>query len=142
MRMKLRFFFMIGMIALMIACNKNKNHPVPIVPTNVTININLPSYVDLNNVGGWAYVNGGSKGIIVYRRAVDDFVAWDRHSPADNGSCNDPLVPDTDNFLQLNDACSDATFSLFDGSPLSESEFGLRAYQTYWDGVDELRIYN
>ncbi|NBW83641.1 hypothetical protein EBR21_18000, partial [bacterium] len=73
-------------------------HPVPFVPVDITIDIQLPSYSDLQGVGGWTYLNGGSKGIIVYRKGIDEFVAFDRHSPADvNGSCPLPLYPDEQN---------------------------------------------
>jgi hypothetical protein len=125
------------------ACNKNSNNPVPSIPFDITIDINLPSYNSLTGVGGWCYVYGGSRGIIVYRRAIDEFIAFDRHSPADpDGKCAQPLVPDSSNFLQLNDTCSGAKFSLFDGSPISGSAYGLRQYQTVYGGSNLLRIYN
>lgn len=141
--MKLRFIFIALFAILIVACNKNKTHPVPSIPFDVTIDINLPSYNALIGVGGWTYVNGGSRGIIVYRRALDEFVAFDRHSPADpEGDCPQPLYPDPDNFLQLIDSCSGARFSLYDGSPISGSEFGLRMYQTVYNGTNLVRIYN
>ncbi|MGV3630000.1 MAG: hypothetical protein ACO1O6_02290 [Bacteroidota bacterium] len=115
---------------------------MPSIPFDITIYINLPSYSSLEGVGGWTYVSGGSKGIVVYRKSYDEFVAFDRHSPADDGNCEFPLTTDPDNFLQLNDSCTGAKFSLFDGSPMSGSEYGLRQYQTYWDGGSGLRIYN
>lgn len=143
-RMNLRFIFVALTLVLVIgACKKSANHPVPSIPFDITINITLPSYSELNGVGGYAFVAGGSKGIIVYRRGVDDFVAFDRHSPADvEGSCATPLTPDTNNFLVLQDACNNASFSLYDGSPISGSEFGLRQYQTVWNGNESLRIFN
>lgn len=141
--MKLRFILILVLGSLFSACKKNTAHPVPYIPFDITIDISLPSYSDLNGVGGYAFVNGGSKGIIVYRRGVDDFVAFDRHSPADpEGTCPTPLTPDTSNFLMLNDACSNAVFSLYDGSPVSGSEYGLRQYQTSWGGSNLLRIFN
>lgn len=127
---------------LCVSSCKKHIHPVPNIPFDITININLPSYSDLTGVGGYAFVEGGSKGIIVYRRSPNEFVAFDRHSPANEGECPDPLIPNADNFLQLDDQCSDAQFSLFDGSPISGSEIGLRMYVTYFDGVSNLRIYN
>lgn len=133
------FFFL---LAGLVSCKKNKNHPVPSIPFDITIYINLPSYSSLEAVGGWTYVSGGSKGIVVYRKSVDEFVAFDRHSPAEEGTCEKPLTTDPDNFLQLNDSCSGAKFSLFDGSIISGSDFGLRQYQTYWNGSTSLRIYN
>jgi hypothetical protein len=128
---------------LVSGCNKNKIHPVPNIPFDITIDINLPSYNALIGVGSYAYLNGGSRGIIVYRRNIDEFVAFDRHSPVDaDGSCPEPLYPDPDNFLMLIDSCGPAKFSLFDGSPVEGSEFGLRQYQTIYNGTNLLRIYN
>jgi hypothetical protein len=141
--MKLRFIFIALMVFIWTSCRKNNSNPVPSIPFDMTIDINLPSYSALIGVGGWTYVAGGSKGIIVYRRAIDEFVAFDRHSPADpEGSCPQPLIPDTNNFLQLNDSCSGAKFSLYDGSPISGSDYGLRQYQTVYNGSNLLRIYN
>ncbi len=140
--MKVRIILFL-MLSVAVSCRKNRNHPVPSIPFDITINMSLPSYSELQGVGGWAYVAGGSKGIIVYRKSYDEFVAFDRHSPADGGTeCATPLTPDSTNFLQLNDICTGATFSLYDGSPMSGSELGLRQYQVVWDGNYTLRIYN
>lgn len=126
------------------SCKKNNNeYPVPNIPFDITINIDFPSYSSLIGVGGWLYLQGGSRGIIVYRNTMDSFVAFDRHSPEDpNGECYEALTIDSINFLQLNDKCSGATFSLYDGSSIKGSKFGLRQYQTYWNGTNILRIYN
>lgn len=142
--MKVRFILFLLVFGLVAACTKNNEHPVPNIPFDITIDMSLPSYSALMGVSGWAYVNGGSRGIIVYRRGVNDFVAFDRHSPADpvGSPCDQPLVPDDNNFLQLNDTCNNATFSLYDGSPMSNSVYGLRMYQAMWDGNQSLRIYN
>ena len=73
---------------------RNNNHPVPNVPFDVIIDINLPTYSDLIGVSGYAMVNAGSRGVIVYRRGIEEFIAFDRHSPADvDGSCALPLTP-------------------------------------------------
>lgn len=141
--MKVRFILFLVLSLVLFACKKNKQHPVPSIPFDMSIDITLPSYSTLNGVGGYAYVAGGSRGIIVYRRSIDEFMAFDRHSPMDpEGTCQHPLYPDTSNFLQLNDSCSGAKFSLYDGSPISGSDFGLRQYQTIYDGSNILRIYN
>jgi hypothetical protein len=44
--------------------------------------------------------------------------------------------------LQLDDDCSSAVFSLYDGSAISGSDYGLRQYQTFFDGSSSLRVYN
>lgn len=141
--MRLRSLVWLVTVMLFMACNKNNQNPVPNIPIDITIDIALPSYMNLQGVGGYAYVNGGSKGIIVYRRSIGEFVAFDRHSPADaEGVCNQPLYPDANNFLELIDSCNNARFSLYDGSPISNSTFGLRQYATQFNGSNLLRIYN
>lgn len=141
--MKIQLILFLMFVGSLTACKKNKIHPVPDIPFDITIDINLPSYNALIGVGGYAYVNGGSRGLIVYRRSIEEFVAFDRHSPVDpDAICPEPLYPDPDNFLVLVDSCSNATFSLYDGSPISGSEFGLRQYQTSYNGSNLVRIYN
>jgi hypothetical protein len=141
--MKYLFFSLLCFVLLSSSCVKNNQNPVPSIPFDITIDVYLPSYNQLQGVGGWTYVNGGSRGIIVYRRSLNEFIAFDRHSPADAaGTCFLPLFPDTNNFLQLNDTCNSATFSLYDGSAISGSQFGLRQYATQFDGSNLLRIYN
>lgn len=140
--MKIRIIALL-LLTIVISCKKNRSHPVPSIPFDIAINISLPSYSQLQGVGGWTYVTGGSRGIIVYRKSYDEFVAFDRHSPAVGGTeCATPLTPDSTNFLQLNDICTGAKFSLYDGSPISGSELGLRQYQAIWDGGYIVRIYN
>ena len=124
-------------------CDKGKQNPIPYVPFDITIDIQLPSYNELQGVGGWSYVNGGSRGIIVYRKGIDEFVAFDRHSPVDpDGICDFPLFPDSENFLLLKDTCNNASFSMYDGSPVSNSAFGLRQYAVQFNGSNLVRIYN
>ena len=130
---------------MFVGCTKYNQHPVPYFTFDANINLTLPSYSDLQGVGGWAYVNGaGSKGLVVYRRSVNEFVAFDRHSPAPDGfDCESGLVTDPDNFLILNDPCSNARFSLYDGSIVNgDTEWGLRQYMTNYNGGQTLRIYN
>ena len=112
--MKVRFILFILLTFSLGGCVKNSEHPVPNLPFDITIDLALPSYNSLIGVSGWAYVNVGSKGVIVYRRGIDEFIAFDRHSPADiNGECDYPLFPDNNNYLVLKDSCNNATFSLY-----------------------------
>jgi hypothetical protein len=141
--MKLKTSTLIVSLFLILGCRKNQNNPIPNIPFDLLIDISLPAYNSLNGVGGWCYVNGGSRGIIVYRRALDEFVAFDRHSPEDmNVTCPEPLFPNPDNFLQLLDSCNNASFSLYDGMPITNSVLSLRQYATVFDGNNLLRIYN
>lgn len=48
-----------------------------------------------------------------------------------------------DNYLILDDPCSNSQFSLYDGSVISgDSKWGLRKYETQYSGGNSLRIYN
>jgi len=145
--MKIRIILMLAILTVLSACNRNNRHPVPYFQFDVTLNLNLPSYSPLMGVGGWAYLdNAGSRGVIIYRSSTNQFVAFDRHSPADEaGNCPSPLYPDPDNFFKLIDECNDGLFSLLDGSPWNDSqytEWGLRAYETFFDGGTNLRVFN
>ena len=142
LKLKIRIIFLIGIVLLSFSCKKTANHPIPSVPFDITVNTSLPSYNSLQGVGGWAYVIGGIQGIVVYRKSSDEFVAFDRKSPIVSSECKQPLTTNPDNFLQLDDSCTKAKFSLYDGSPISGSEFGLRQYQTQWNGSSTLRIFN
>ncbi|RFC55478.1 Rieske (2Fe-2S) protein [Brumimicrobium aurantiacum] len=139
-----KYIFLI-VVVLFLGCNKNSNHPVPYYSFDENVNLTLPAYSPLQGVGGWAYVSSiGSKGVVVYRQSMNNFVAFDRHSPA-NGSleCETGLEVDEDNFLILNDPCSDAQFSLYDGSIIGgDTEWGLRSYMVEYYGGQYIRIYN
>lgn len=139
--MKIVIFFCLICISFS-ACKKTSSNPVANIPFDISINLNLPSYSALQGIGGYCYVEGGVQGIVVYRKSNDEFVAFDRQSPASQTKCITPLIINKDNFLQLDDSCTQAKFSLFDGSAISGSEVGLRAYQTYWNKGNLLRIYN
>ena len=124
------------------SCNENGQHPIPNLPVNIYVNLNLPAYQDLNVPGGWAYVNGGSKGIIVYRN-FDNFVALDRHTTyTPDSSCAIAEV-DSVNFFTINDPCSASQYNILDGTVTKgPAQWGLRPYFTSWDGNFTLQITN
>ena len=143
--MNIRIIIFLAIAFSLFACNKTKQHPVPYFSFNANINLTLPSYVDLQGVGGWAYVTGvGSKGVVIYRQSQQNFVAFDRHSPAEGSmDCATGLEVDANNFLILNDPCSDAQFSLYDGSIIGgDTKWGLRSYIVEFNGGQTVRIYN
>lgn len=139
-----RFFWILGLLTniLLTSCEKNGSNPVPSVPVSISLNLDLPAYNTLKSPGGWVYVNGGSKGIVVYRN-FDEFVAMDRHSTYDV-ECDSAIVSvDENNFLQLNDACSDSKYNMLDGTVIEgPAKWGLRRYNTTWDGTYSVYIYN
>lgn len=85
---KLLFFSLLAF--LFAGCgDKNKDDDIPVVPVNINIDLNINSSAPLNNVGGYIYVTGGNKGIIVFHNFDNNFLAIERtcsYHPYD--SCN------------------------------------------------------
>jgi len=127
---------------MFISSCKEEKYPIPNVPVNITINLDLPSYLPLNAPGGYVYVSGGSRGIVVYRH-FDEFVALDRHSTYNSDEECAVVSVDPDNIFELEDTCSGSRFSIMNGCVIQgPAKFGLKKYTTYWDGAYTVNIYN
>jgi len=119
------------------SCNKD-NQPVvngvPFVAVNVLINTNNPAYFDIQVPGGWVYHAAGSRGLIIYRRSQDVFVAMDRHCPfRPQDGCQ--VNMDQSAVFSEDTGCCSSQFGVNDGSILQGP-----AVQTF-DGTF-LRIFN
>jgi Rieske Fe-S protein len=117
------------------SCSKNNSaNVIPNVLVDVVININEPSSFELQPIGGWVYVNGGSRGLLVYHANEDEFICYDRHSTYDvNAYCQTNV--DSTGFKIL-DPCSGSVFSIFDGNPIQgPATIGLKSYPTSFDGT-------
>ncbi len=131
----------LALLLLAASCRKESATGVPPVQLDVTININLPEYADLQVPGGWVYMTGGSLGLIVYRKNTDEFAAMDRHCPfLPENQCR--VIVDESQVLARDTACCGSAFLLLDGSVTEgESPFGLKTYHTIFNGTT-LRIYD
>ena len=102
----------LGLSAL-VCCSKTDNQQVPYAPVNIQVNINNPQYIELNHPGGWIYMTGALKGLILYRKDQGVINAFDRLSPyPDEGGC--VLVVDSSGVFAW-DTCSASKWLLFDG---------------------------
>ncbi len=129
------------MLTLLLAGCKKKNDDVPDTYVNVTIYTTEPSFANLNAVGGWIYVNAGYKGIIVYRKSPQDFVALERACTFDPESACDGVVVQSDNF-SAKDTCCGSVFQIYDGAVIQNpASSPLTQYRTSYDGTT-LHIYN
>jgi len=91
--------------------------------------------------GGWTYVNGGSRGIIIYRVSNDQFNAYDRHCTYDSSNSCALVSVDVTNINGLDDCCG-SKFLLTDGSITNgPANLPLKKYQTNFDG-QVLRVFN
>ncbi|PJB13996.1 MAG: hypothetical protein CO118_10880 [Flavobacteriales bacterium CG_4_9_14_3_um_filter_32_8] len=123
------------------SCSKNNDSNIPLVTVNIIIHINDPAYNMLTVPGGWTYLNGGSRGIIVYRASNDVFQAYDRHCTFDSSNSCALVSVEVNNITGFDDCCG-SKFILTDGSVTQgPANLPLKQYQTSFDG-NELRIYN
>lgn len=130
------------LIGITQSCKKNTNN-VPYVPVDVYINISLPAYSNLNVIGGWAYVSGGNKGLIVYRQAADVFMAYDRICTYNvSNSCGSVDVDSSGSYAIC--SCDGSKYQLYDGQVVKgPATFALKQYQTsYNDMNNTLHIFN
>ena len=78
------------------SCKKdNSDDIIPYVPVNTTIYLSLPEYAPLNSIGNSVFIDGGYRGLVVYRRALTEFVAYDRACPYDPTATGAKLVLDS-----------------------------------------------
>lgn len=136
-----RIIYFFTALLFLTSC-KEEAYPIPNVPVNIILNLDLPSYQVLNSPGGTVYVNGGSRGLVVYRD-FDQFVALDRHSTYNSQDECAVVQINPDNMFELIDTCSGSRFSIINGAVLEgPAKFGLKRYTTYWDGAYSVSIYN
>ena len=141
-----KFKFLIGLVFILfvgfVSCKKNSDDYVPNVAVNVTIYPSNPQYFRLSTVGGWAYVNGGVRGIVVYRNSINDFTAYDRNcSYQPLNSCSTVQVDSSTNIYCVCPCCS-SKFVLTDGSVAQAPAVQpLKSYRTFYDG-NALQISN
>lgn len=123
------------------ACKKKKNSVIPYFPVNIYIYPSDPNFNKLNTPGGWAYLNGGSRGIIVYRRSNEEFVAYDRHCTYDTENPCGKVSVDASQIM-AKDTCCGSEFVLTDGSVVkSPASVPLQSYRVNYNG-NELHVFN
>jgi nitrite reductase/ring-hydroxylating ferredoxin subunit len=142
--MKSKFLFRpFAALVLLISlttCRKEEQI-VPNVAVNITLYINDPQNVSLTTIGGWLYVNGGNRGIVVHRISQNQFVAFDRTCPYRPDETASQVSVDSSNVI-LEDRSCGSKFLLSDGSAIQTPALvPLKAYTTAFDG-NAIRIVN
>ena len=124
------------LLVLTVACSSDlSDDPIPVASfADIVIDINFPAYVILRNTGGFTYVNGGVRGIIVYRSTGNSFLAYERNcSFHPNEACATVNVHSSS--LYMTDPCCSSDFSFQDGSPTGGQAWQpLRRYRTQFNG--------
>lgn len=134
----------IGIITLLffiVACSKNDDETIPNVPVNFTIYLTLPQYSSLNSIASHAIVNDyGYRGIVIYRRSQDEFVAFDLACPKDPSNT---MIVDSSGINTVDLSCG-SKFLLEDGSVLNgPATRPMKQYNTeYQPNNNTVSIYN
>ena len=117
------------------SCRKEE-HPIPYVPVNITLYVSDPEFVNLNAVGGSTYLRGGSRGILVYRKSQDEFMAYDRHCTNEPDNPKSIVIIDPGNSFSAVDTTCTSSFLLIDGTvQKGPAHIPLKQYQTFFDDV-------
>lgn len=110
----------------------------PSTPINVILNLNLPAFFNLQNVGGWIYINeqqAGTRGLIAVRTS-NGFKIYDRNAPH--------ICPDTDTTLSVeNDikiVCpkDGAEWITISGEPTKTSQVPPKTYPYSYDSYTKI----
>lgn len=114
---------------LLLACEGDVNvSPVPNVPVDVEVNLNDIDNVDLKQIGGYIYVPGGVRGIIVYRLSQNEYKAYDRNCTFQSEDACATVSFHASGFY-IEDTCCESVFDL-NGFPTGgPAEFPLKEYR-------------
>jgi hypothetical protein len=137
LRYSCTLFLIVGFVFVLFpGCSKKSEgtNDIPYVGVNFAINPNSTEYLRLNTVNGWEYLTGGYKGILVFRRSVNEFGAFERACPYDWQNTDARINIDTSGISAYCPVCK-SKYVLIDGTPYSgPSRYPLRQYQTSYDG--------
>lgn len=124
------YYFSVGILLCIIACSKEKDSAVPSIPVNMRVNLDDPAYYELNAIGGKVQIDGGYRGIIVYRVTQFEYAAYERTCPYQSeNSC--AFVSIDTAVTSVGCTCCQSRFQLLDGSSISgPANAPLRSYKT------------
>jgi nitrite reductase/ring-hydroxylating ferredoxin subunit len=122
----------------LIACEPNlSDDPVPYIAfTDIVINLNLPEFIALRSDGGHKEINGGVRGIIIYRINSNTYKAYERNCTFQPNSACATVNVHTSN-LFMTDPCCGSNFTFEDGNPSGGPAWRpLVNYRTEVSGTD------
>ena len=132
---KILIYIAIG--GIMAGCTPDlSDDPIPWQPFDViNINLNLPEYINLKTDGRSMSIDGGIRGIIVYRKDASTYLAYERNcSFQPNSAC--ATVDIHVSTLYMLCSCCSSTFDLATGLPTSGPAWRpLRQYSTSLNGT-------
>ncbi len=133
----------IWLMPVIAACNKSDDSDIPNVAVDLYIPLALPEYSTLNSVGNHVMVAGGYKGIIIFRKSIDAFAAYERACSFDPQASGSIIEPDSSLVIGIDHKCG-SRFNFFDGSVLNApATRPMKQYNCTYDATTmSLRIFN
>ncbi|RYG20900.1 MAG: hypothetical protein EOO07_04035 [Chitinophagaceae bacterium] len=122
-----RYFVVLIVMMISASCAKEENY-LPNIPVNFNSPLTDPRLSRLSTAGGAVSISGyGIAGLIIYRRADNAYVAFDRCSTVNPDQKNAVTLDDPN--LTATDPVSGAKYSLYDGSPVkAPAKTSLKQY--------------
>jgi hypothetical protein len=113
------------------SCEPQLQDEIPYVLVEIDVNLNNTEFFDLSNDGGYVYILGGVRGIIIYRENENDYRAFERNSPIDAFAACSTIDVDASGLFMV-DPCHNVFYD-FEGLPISGNSLPLRQYETILD---------
>lgn len=143
-----KYFFILLVGTLLfssISCKKQQvrtDHPVPSTPVNLTVNLDNPSNIRLHTPGGYVYLQGGFKGIVVVNFDSETYYAFDRGCPYHPyAECAQITADESGLYFRCGHyegedfvACCESEYGQQGNTLNGPSQHPLRQYSTYKEG--------
>jgi len=143
----MRKLLLLCLLIITFSCEKNDTDDLlQDTDVYVTIDLNLPQYIDLQTPTGWEYTTSGMdgiEGILIINTSNNlsnpTYKAFERACP--NNDCSSPM--EFDGSLKLKCSCDGSEYSIIDGSPQTEGyNHFAREYNVLQIGSSTLKIIN
>jgi len=140
---KITFFLIITLFTTVLFSCKQDEERIPYAYVDFYADLNAPVYIDLNPAGNSLTVTGGVRGIILFHKNSDEFMAIERNCSHDPyNTCEVVEVDSTGIYAVCN--CCGSKFSLYDGFLVSgPAKYPLNTYATTYNSLTNiLHVYN
>ncbi len=136
--MRYNVYLFVSTVALvcmsLFGCDKDDT-TVPTAFVDLEVDLSLPDFVPLQSIGGWVYIGGGQRGIILYRSDFSTYVAYERLCTYDPTESCSTLDVGAANIKVLDNDCCGSEFSLTTGQAIQgPAVLSLNRYSTDLDG--------
>lgn len=113
----------------MFGCGSNNQDSIPYVPVNIQINLLNPDFQPLSIDGGYVYITGGARGILVYRESSTNYLAFERNCTFEPSADCARIIMDSSN-LFMADTCCGSQFDFNGNITGGPAPFNLLQYST------------